>query len=89
MSSSGTLDHSSRKGAYTQDDDEEEIDIRNVLKLKPNVFRDERQSRIFCSSDLVSGVRRFGAAIFVSFAFGNRYVKVDASGARPRRTVRT
>ena len=88
MSFSGTLHYISRIGSYTQNNDEEEIDICNVLELEPNVFRNERQSSIFCGPDLVSRIRCHGTAVFVPFTLRYRDIEVNASVARPRRAFR-
>jgi hypothetical protein len=78
-------------GAYIKDNDEQEVDVRNVVELQPNVLRDESQRSVFGCPDLVPGVGEFQVAFFIAFGFGDRDVEVNRSvraGFRGLFTVR-
>lgn len=49
---------------YLQDDNEEEIDVGNVVKLKPQVLRYEAQWSVLRRSNLVSSELLLVVAIF-------------------------
>lgn len=48
---------------HAKDDNEEKVNIRNVVELKPQVLGDETQGCIFGSSDLVPRVLSEGTPI--------------------------
>jgi len=43
-------------GTYSEDDNEYEVDIGNVVKLEPKILRDEADGCILGRSDLVPGI---------------------------------
>jgi hypothetical protein len=64
---------------YTEDDDEEEIDIGDVVKLPIQVLGDEAQRGIFGGSDLVPHELLFPMALLVELVGRQWHVDVDVS----------
>lgn len=68
--------------AYREDDDEQEVDVGDIMKLEPYVFGDETQGGIFGGSDLVADKGGDGVAFFVARIVRQWLVEEDAtSGA--------
>jgi hypothetical protein len=64
---------------YTENDNEEEIYISDVVKLKIKIFGDEAQGRVLCGADLVARVLLNVVAMLVLLRFGKRDIGVDVS----------
>ena len=64
---------------YVENNNKQEIDVGNVVELKPEVLGNERQWGIFRGSNLVSWIVVVGKTILVSFSFGNGDIEVDSS----------
>ena len=65
---------------YTEDDNEEEINVSNVVELEIQVLRNETQRRVLCGSDLVPDKLLFSVALLIQLLGGQRLVHVDVSG---------
>ena len=74
--------------AYTENDDEKEVDVGNVMKLKPQVFWNETQWCVFRGSYLVSGVMLLDTSLFVFCFVRERDVHVDHPRFRLNRRAR-
>jgi hypothetical protein len=64
---------------YVENNNEQEIDVRNIVELQEDVFRHERERRILGSPDLVSGIGKIKMALFVALGLRDRDVEVDRS----------
>lgn len=69
-------------GTYTKNNDEQEIDVGDVVELKPQVFRYESQCGVFGGSYLVARIVDFWFALLVSCALGKGPVEVDRPAIR-------
>jgi hypothetical protein len=69
-----------RELAYTKDNDEKEIDVGNVVKLKPQVLWEETQRCVFGGPYLVPSVILLDVSLFVFRFVWKRDVHID----RPR-----
>lgn len=65
--------------AYIENNDEQEVDVRNVVKLQPDVLWNEGQWCILGGSNLISRVGEFQVTLFISFGVWDRDVEVDCS----------
>lgn len=65
--------------AYVENNDEQEVDIRNVVELQPDVLWNKCQRSVFGGSNLVPGVGDFQVAFFISFRLWYRDVEVNRS----------
>ena len=68
----------SKRPTYTKDDDEQEIDISDIVKLKPQVLWDKAQCSILCCANLVAPKMLFDVPILVSSIFWNRHIYVNS-----------
>lgn len=72
------MEGSGRATTYTQNDDEQEVDVCNVVELEPQVLRDEAEGRVFCGSYLVAGILCDGMAFVVALGLRQGHVEVDS-----------
>ena len=76
----------SRAGlTYIENDDEKEVDVGNVVELKPQVLWYETQRCIFRGPYLVPRVTLLDVSLFVFCFVGKGDVHIDRSRFRPRR----
>jgi len=76
----------SRAGlTYTENNDEKEVDVGNVVELKPQVLWYETQRCIFRGPYLVPRVTLLDVSLFVFCFVGKGDVHIDRSRFRPRR----
>lgn len=61
---------------YTQDNDEQEIDVCNIVELEENILRDKGQRRILGRSDLIPRVVCLNMAVLVFIRLWKRDVEV-------------
>ena len=66
-----------REGTHAQDNNEQEVDVCDVVALKPQVLGSEGERRVFGGSYLVAGVLCEGVAFFVAFCLRQGNVEVD------------
>jgi hypothetical protein len=66
---------------YSEDNQEQEVHVSNIMKLKPQVLGYEAERRIFRRPDLISAVVLEGAATLVHRVRWQRDVKEDGSRA--------
>lgn len=62
---------------YIKNNDEKEINVRNVVELQPHVVGNEREGCIFGGSDFVSGIRDVQLTFFITLGFGNWDAEID------------
>ena len=62
--------------AYIENDNEQEIDVRDVVELQPDVVRNERERCVLGGSNFVSGISDFQLSFLVSLRFGDRDTEV-------------
>ena len=80
----------SRAGlTYTENNDEKEVDVGNVVELKPQVLWYETQGCVFSGPYLVPRVTLFDVSLFVFCFIGKGDVHVDRSRFRPDRRAGT
>jgi hypothetical protein len=70
----------SKKSTYAKDDNEQEIDISDIVKLKPQVLWDKAQWGILCGANLVAPKMLFDVPILVSSILWNRHIDVHCPG---------
>jgi hypothetical protein len=76
----------SRRGlTYTENNDEKEVDVGNVVELKPQVLWYETQGCIFSGPYLVPRVTLPDVSLFIFCFVGKGDVHVDRSRFRPDR----
>jgi hypothetical protein len=69
----------SRRGTYTQDDDEQKVDVGDIVELEPQILGNEAERRVLGGSYLVARVVCNGVAVFVALSLRQRRVEVDSS----------
>lgn len=76
-------EHGKRHETYVENNDKQEIDVGDVVELKPDIIGNKSQRRILGRPDLVSRVAIIKETLFISFGFGNRDIEVNSTiGAR-------
>lgn len=70
---------------YAEDNDEKEVDVGNVVELKPQVLWYETQGRVFRGPYLVPRVTLLDMSLFIFCFVGKGDVHVDRSRFRPVR----
>ena len=65
------------RSTYTEDDDQQEIDVGNVVELKPKVQWNKSQGSILGRPDLVPYIIGFVVALFILSVFRERKIKKD------------
>lgn len=73
--------------AYTEDNDEKEVDVGNVVKLKPQVLWDETQWRIFGGPYFVPCITLLDVPLFVFRFIWKGDVHIDRPRFRLNRRV--
>lgn len=66
------------ESTYTQDDDEQEVDVSDVVELEPQILGYETERRVFGCSYLVARVVGDGVSVVVAFRLGQGHVEVDS-----------
>jgi hypothetical protein len=72
---------SSRRGTYTEDDDEQKVDVGDVVELEPQVLGHEAERCVFGGSYLVARVVCNGVTVVVALCLRQRRVEVNPSPA--------
>lgn len=69
--------------AYTQNNDEEKVNIGNIVELEEQIFGNKAQCRVLCRSDLVPDELLLVVALFIQFSRrkGNVHIDVSRAGA--------
>lgn len=65
--------------AHTKDDNEEEVHVSNIVKLEPQIFRNETESGVFRSPDFVPRILGLDVPFLGSCFRRQGNVEVDCS----------
>lgn len=77
MRQSGNIQPGADVDAYIKNNDEQEINVRNVVELEPHVVGNEGEGCVFGGSNFVSRIRDVQKAFFVTLGFGDRDAEID------------
>lgn len=72
---------------YIKNNDEQEVNVRNIVELQPDVVGDEGECCILGGTDFVSGIGNIQMAVFISFGLWNRDTEVDPPIGSTRRVL--